>query len=87
MLGALQLLLGAHSPSHPYMGGIWNLTLWKADWGDYARVDKPPSKAMQNATGSDLLLWTCMLEQMGFNLGNTKGVNLIQLIEPFQVCL
>lgn len=42
MLGALQLLLGAHSPSHPYTGGIWCLALWEEDWGVCARVGKPP---------------------------------------------
>lgn len=32
-------------------------------------------------------MWMSMLEQMGFNVGNTKGVSLIQFVEPFQVCL
>lgn len=45
------------------------------------------SKALQNGTGSYLLMWMSMLEQMGFNVGNTKGVSLIQLVEPFHVRL
>lgn len=90
MLGALQLLLGGCSFSISSIHGRHLVPCFVGRGLGclcQGRQATFSSKALQNGTGSYLLMWMSMLEQMGFNVGNTKGVSLIQLVEPFHVRL